>query len=586
MPKKIGTVERSVLTGAPLPQATATYTVISHSYVINTILQALDDNGFAVKEESYRCTTDAKVAHGSFIINFTEDPELELMYSFSNSYDKSLRFRAAVGAYVPANEGFIISEMDNWRRKHTGTADNETETLINEHIQNAKEYFAQLVQDKEAMKEVTVDKSTFGSIIGQLFLNGYLGIDQLSMVAKEYENPSFTYSTGKDNLWTCYCHLITALRQSHPSKWMQNQVAVHLFLVAKYNLTQFDEDESTEENGPSDTVAVQDSPTGGVNQLQEGMILPGFEHLGPQIPEEKPEPTVDISDLEGEYTPEEVPEVVSEIQSRIDAANETTPVEELAETMVAPLKSDDPLPLTEANLEELPQKEEPVKANWEVAGETKVLERNDAGEPLMSATPIILDLTEEAPAEETESENSFIFQEDYPGLNVGDVVEIEEVYFEILAKVASDDGDLFECREADVEEMTESIEEKAEEVKEEIPVEAVEETTSLEKEEVPVADLDAEEDEDWEKAGMAPVEPEPEILEPDPAVEEAAMSKEAAAESTEGTPIHNAIAAELEEIYGYAAKFTYSESGTQYNIVLESGESIVLSTAYIQNMMQ
>jgi hypothetical protein len=600
MPKKIGAVDRTVLTSAALPQATSTYTVISHSYVINTIMQALDDNGFTVKEEVYRCTTDAKVAHGSFIINYENDPELELMYSFSNSYDKSLRFRAAVGAHVPANDGFIISEMDNWRRKHTGTADNETETLINEHIAHAKEYFAQLVEDKEAMKLINVDKSSFGSIIGQLFLNGYLGIDQLSMVAKEYENPTFTYTTGKDNLWTCYCHLIAALRQSHPSKWMQNQVAVHLFLVAKYNLTQFDEDETTEENGPSDTVAVQDSPTGGVNQLQEGMTLPGFEHLEPQqIHVESDQEYVErVAEIEGE------------------------PEEKLAEAMVEPLKSDIPLPLTEANLEELPQKEEPVKANWEVVGETTVLETNEDGEPLVSATPIVIDYSEEIVDEvlaennsEEESVNSYIFQDDYPGLSIGDVVEIEEVYFEILAAVPSEDGDLFECKEADVEEMTEAIAENdnahqdvldkaAEEastehhpdpveLEEEVlpivnPDDEVEETSSLEKieeEEVeePVNDLDAEEDADWsimkakEVEYPQQIEEEPEVMEPDPDVEEAEMNK--------NDPIYKAIENELEEIYGYQTNFTYTESGTQYNIVLESGESIVLSTAYIQNMV-
>ena len=48
MPKKIGNVDRTVLTGAALPPATKTYTVISHSYAINTIMQALEDNGFEV----------------------------------------------------------------------------------------------------------------------------------------------------------------------------------------------------------------------------------------------------------------------------------------------------------------------------------------------------------------------------------------------------------------------------------------------------------------------------------------------------------------------------------------------------------
>jgi hypothetical protein len=240
----------------------------------------------------------------------------------------------------------------------------------------------------------------------------------------------------------------------------------------------------------------------------------------------------------------------------------------------------------------------------------------------VSATPIVIDYSEEIVDEvlaennsEEESVNSYIFQDDYPGLSIGDVVEIEEVYFEILAAVPSEDGDLFECKEADVEEMTEAIAENdnahqdvldkaAEEastehhpdpveLEEEVlpivnPDDEVEETSSLEKieeEEVeePVNDLDAEEDADWsimkakEVEYPQQIEEEPEVMEPDPDVEEAEMNK--------NDPIYKAIENELEEIYGYQTNFTYTESGTQYNIVLESGESIVLSTAYIQNMV-
>ena len=63
MPTKIGTVDKSELINAALPTATKTYTVISHEYIIDTINDALTANGFTVKEEVYRCTLDAKVAH-------------------------------------------------------------------------------------------------------------------------------------------------------------------------------------------------------------------------------------------------------------------------------------------------------------------------------------------------------------------------------------------------------------------------------------------------------------------------------------------------------------------------------------------
>ena len=51
MPRKIGSVTRQTLVNAPLPEATDTYTVISHNFVMTNILKILEENGFEVKEE-------------------------------------------------------------------------------------------------------------------------------------------------------------------------------------------------------------------------------------------------------------------------------------------------------------------------------------------------------------------------------------------------------------------------------------------------------------------------------------------------------------------------------------------------------
>lgn len=249
MPIKIGSVSRSTLTGAALPAKTQTYTVISHNFVITTILQTLQNYGFQVESEEYRCTANAQVAHGVFHINYQGDPELSMVYSFSNSYDKSLRFRAAIGARILVNNAYMISEDDHWKRKHTGTSDQETADIIEEHIKNAQSYFDQLATAKEAMKAIEIDRDTFGATVGRLLFNGFLAIDQVSLVFREYNSPSFQYAHGKNNLWTCYCHIMYALKQAHPSKWMQSQVGIHLFFATTWNLLTFDDDTDTANDG-------------------------------------------------------------------------------------------------------------------------------------------------------------------------------------------------------------------------------------------------------------------------------------------------------------------------------------------------
>ena len=303
MPKKIGCVDKSVLINAALPPQTKTYTVISHQYAINTIEKALKDNGFEVESEEYRCATGAKVATGKFIVNYAEDPDLKMMYAFSNSYDKSLRFRASIGAMVTANEAYMVNQIDLWNRKHTGTADNETEKLINRHISNAKVYFGQLQEAKESMKSIHIDKRTFGQMIGELFITECLSIDQVSTIAKEYAAPSFNYSTPANNLWTCYNHIIHSLRSSHPSNWMQNQIAVHLFFVSRYDLVQFDDDNAEDENVTHDAENNQDPELPNIND--------GIEVLAPE----------DVPQLE-EVIEEEELEVIDPNQLSIEESND------------------------------------------------------------------------------------------------------------------------------------------------------------------------------------------------------------------------------------------------------------------------
>lgn len=258
MPAKIGTVGRSTLTSAALPAKTKSYTVISHNFVITTILQTLQKHGFQVESEEYRCTPGAQVAQGTFHINYQGDPELGMVYSFSNSYDKTLRFRAAIGARVLINDAYMISEDDHWKRKHTGTSDQETADTIEEHIQNAQMYFDQMKTAKDAMKAIEIDKDTFGATVGRLLFKGLLAIDQVSLILREYNNPSFKYTTGPNNLWTCYNHIIYALKQTHPSRWMQNQAGVHLYFATTWNLIQFDEEpEETNRPNVSDTVLIK-----------------------------------------------------------------------------------------------------------------------------------------------------------------------------------------------------------------------------------------------------------------------------------------------------------------------------------------
>ena len=559
MPKKLGTVDRSVLTAAALPPATKTYTVISHSFIINTIVQALEDNGFELNGEEYKCTTDANVASGTFMITYAGDEDLNMMYSFNNSYDKSLRFRAAIGAQINVNGSYMVGNTDSWIRKHTGTADQEAHDLINDHIANASMYFDQLVQDKENMKQMVISKSEFGAILGELFIKDHLTVDQISHCRKQFMSASFNYeempSKHNINLWTAYMIIADALRQSHPAKWMSTQVATHLYFVSKYNITNFDEEETdeymdpelSESNSEEDSVITEDISD---EEIFGEVTLPGFENNNDYTPENEEEinKRMDIIGQNGNEGLHYEEENASDHE--LPEWSEPTP-EEHIENVVVEEKTTDEIVATVIDKTLNPV---PVGGGDFVDGIDEVIE-----EPVTTEEPDT-DVAHESTAEE------FYFSaDDYAGTAVGDMLEVDGEYYEITREETMG-GDTYligivaSIEESTDEEVTEITDQDLVTTVDEIEATLAETT----EEDVPF---------DISDTGVEAT------LEEETEVEDTLVQQ--VETPTVGDPVKDQIALEIEDLYGYIPEFTYTSVGDDYNVVLETGESFTLQAGPI-----
>lgn len=549
MPKKIGNVDRTVLTGAALPPATKTYTVISHSFAINTIMQALEDNGFEVTAEEYKCTTDAKVAHGTFLINYKGDPDLSLMYTFNNSYDKSLRFRAAIGARINDNGAYMINNMDSWLRKHTGTADHEAHALINGHIENAVEYFDQLIRAKEEMELLTISKQEFGSIIGELFISDFLAVDQVSLIRKEFNKPSYNYAQGKLNLWTCYQMIADALRLSHPAKWMNAQVQMHLYFITKYNIDVFDVDESDENEDTSDTESNSEDQTVDVEVNLPGfnnVELPEGEELHTQMEEENAELEVasdNIPQLQGsDYDEEEYEKVNLDAEEdddwdKLEEAGVIAEVKE--ETPIVKAKDTEPFPLEEATEEAAT---EMLYGVDNTAGVDKVVEF---------------------------AEELYFVQADYPGKAVGEVIEVDEEYFEIKGL----EDVYYLCQKIDI--VDEPVND-APEIDGIPDGNTMSDTDNTHQEKLDEASAEASMEFNISEEPVEEVKEVLPVMEIEETVEEKVEQKH--------DPIKDVLGTYIEEIYGYIPEFTYTTLANEYNVILETGESLVINKSMVEEV--
>jgi hypothetical protein len=232
MPKKIQECTMAQLISVPLPQHAATYTVISHQFVIDYAKQQLTTAGFIIVDEEYRCTADGQIAQGVYKLNFNSDPELSMMFAWTNSYNKQVKFKCVVGAYINNTGSVMISgEVGSWVRKHMGTADVETKDVIDNYIINANLYYDQLCVDKAVMETITLNRRRQAQMLGILFAEySILTTEQASLVRDQMKKSTHVFSNS-DSLWAFYNHVTSALQLSHPRTWMEDQRILHMFIT-------------------------------------------------------------------------------------------------------------------------------------------------------------------------------------------------------------------------------------------------------------------------------------------------------------------------------------------------------------------
>lgn len=238
MPKKIKECTKAQLIAVELPTHGDSYTVISHESVINYVYTELAAAGFGVVSETFRATADGQIAHGIHVLQYQSDPELSMMFAWTNSYNKQVRFKCGVGAYVnQIGTTMVCGDMGSWARKHTGSADEETIATIKEQIKDAQMYYDQLKSDKDAMKDIKLNKRKQAQLLGILFAEyQILTTEQASMVRSEMIKPTHVFE-DTSSLWAFYNHVTIALQASHPKTWMEDQRVLHYFISSVNNFS-------------------------------------------------------------------------------------------------------------------------------------------------------------------------------------------------------------------------------------------------------------------------------------------------------------------------------------------------------------
>jgi hypothetical protein len=122
----------------------------------------------------------------------------------------------------------------SWIRKHTGTADQEADTIMEQLIEAADSYFDKIIAEKNMMKAMPLSVEDYGCVMGALYFEHELITPtQASAVIQERKKPTHKYS-DQDTLWGLYKLLMFGIEGMDITKWVKSQQKLHHMIMTEY----------------------------------------------------------------------------------------------------------------------------------------------------------------------------------------------------------------------------------------------------------------------------------------------------------------------------------------------------------------
>jgi hypothetical protein len=221
---------KELLMNTSVPVQTRTYKPVSHSSLIDLTLNSIEKAGFILDKETYSAARDGSIANGRFSISNVADSEMQLQIGWQNSYDRSMSLKFAIGTRIMiCSNGCVSGDFGAFKKRHKGDIQDFTPNAITDYIKGAGEAFTLMQNQRESMKQIEITKRTKAELIGRMMLEEqFISSTQLNIISRELKAPTHDYN-AKDSLWELYNYTTFAMKETHPSLWMESHIKAHKF---------------------------------------------------------------------------------------------------------------------------------------------------------------------------------------------------------------------------------------------------------------------------------------------------------------------------------------------------------------------
>jgi len=221
---------KGLILGTTIPAQTSTYKPIGHGQLIDLTLEGIEKAGFKLDKEIYTAAQDGQIANGRYTISNVADSEMQLQIGWQNSYNKKLTVKFAVGTRIMVcSNGCVSGEYGAFKKKHVGEVQTFTPAAIGDYIKIAGDHFQRMQKDRDTMKQIEITRRVKAELIGRMMIEEqFITSTQLNIISREMTNPTHDYG-AQDSLWELYNYTTFAMKEIHPSLWMDNHIRAHKF---------------------------------------------------------------------------------------------------------------------------------------------------------------------------------------------------------------------------------------------------------------------------------------------------------------------------------------------------------------------
>lgn len=207
------------LAAVKTPEATESFTPISHAYLADQLREAIARAGYSIKEEEHALARMGQRYFGGFAITGKDISanDRDLVVGLRNSADKSFAASVCIGSKMIVCENLCFSSDVKLARKHTTNILRDIPRVLSEAVGRLVSHFADMNQRIEQYKTIELSDTEAAGLVVSLADSKALPAREVYPVIQQFRAPNHPEFSGR-TLWSLYNGVTECLKNGDLSK--------------------------------------------------------------------------------------------------------------------------------------------------------------------------------------------------------------------------------------------------------------------------------------------------------------------------------------------------------------------------------